>query len=274
MLGFDTCVMSTLEVAFQFRNFADKMVASEGSIPTAGWNYAQILLENINDPNIADSKKLAVSFVEGFIKKQNKFALADISVDISAWDLKKLSGLETNLAKLADDFLQCFKNSKSAAYHQMKRLVVYAHWQCQTYLLEQHIDLADFCQLLINEIDLLEKEMKAKDFTPILNLRKSCKNVVESITDCILLTGFSGSDFQFSNGISLFFPWSWAAYLAAAEDYNNLTFIQKNKAGIKWNEFLIKYLSDVTLRLPNSPTDPEDITPKTRSGCLSILSTG
>ena len=265
LLGFDTCVMSTLEIGCQFRKFAKTMVASEGSIPTAGWNYAQILLSNIREKSDTDSKTLSVSFVDEFIKQQNKFALADISVDISAWDLEKLSGIEEHFEGFAKNLLECFKHKETAVYHQMRRLIAYAHWQCQTYLLEQHIDLGDFCQLLMTEIEILTKEIPERDLSPILAVRDSCRKVIDSIKDCILLTGFSGSDFQFSTGISLFFPWSWVSYLSAADDYNKLTFINENEAGKMWNAFLIKYLQDVTMRVSNPLTKTEDINSKTTS---------
>ena len=265
LLGFDTCVMSTLEIGCQFRKFAKTMVASEGSIPTAGWNYAQILLKNINKESKTDSQILALSFVDEFIKQQNKFALADISVDISAWNLEKMSPLETNFGEFANDLLECFKDKETAVYHQMRRLITYAHWQCQTYLLEQHIDLVDFCQILTKEIDLLEREISRTDLSPIFKVRETCYTLIESIRDCIMLTGFSGSDFQFSNGISLFFPWSWVSYLSAEDDYNKLTFISENPAGKQWNKFLIKYLKEVTMRVSNTLTKTDDINSKTNS---------
>jgi hypothetical protein len=247
LLGFDSCVMSTLELGCQFRKFAKTMVASEGSIPTAGWNYAQILLGTINKPK-SEPKEIAVSFVDNFIKQQNKFALADISVDISAWDLTNMSDLEKDFAELSKNLIECFKDRESVVFNQMRRLLISAHWQCQTYMFEQHIDLGDFCQLLAAEIDLLKNEIASHDISPILQVGDSCKKVIESIRECILLTGFSGSDFQFSTGISLFFPWSLASYKSAREDYECLTFIELNTAGILWNKFLKIYLSDTTLR--------------------------
>lgn len=260
ILGFDSCVMSTLELGCQFRKFAKTMVASEGSIPTAGWNYAQILLGRIKENPNSEAKDIAVSFVDEFIKQQNKFALADISVDISAWDLSSLPNLEANFAELADNLLECFKDKESVDANQLRRLLVYAHWQCQTYMLEQHIDLGDFCQILIKEIELLEREFNNQNLTLLLKVKESCKKVVENIKECILLTGFSGSDFQFSNGISLFFPWSFASYQSARDDYENLSFIEINSAGKKWNEFLKVFLGDITLRrsTPLTQTDESE----------------
>ncbi len=254
LLGFDSCVMSTLEIGSQFRKFAKTMVASEGSIPTAGWNYAQILLGRIKDNPKAEAKAIAVSFVDNFIKQQNKFAIADISVDISAWDLTCLPTLEDCFAELVDNLLVCFRNRRSVLYNQMKRLLIYTHWQCQTYMFEQHIDLSDFCQILVSEIELLKYEVSVLDLSPIINVSQSCKKVIERIRECVLITGFSGSDFQFSKGISLFFPWSLASYDSAKIDYEKLTFIRKTYAGNKWNEFLETYLSDITMRQSHSLT--------------------
>ena len=43
ILGFDSCVMGMLEVGYQFALVAKTMIASEGSVPNAGWTYAKIL---------------------------------------------------------------------------------------------------------------------------------------------------------------------------------------------------------------------------------------
>jgi hypothetical protein len=259
LLGFDSCEMSTLEIGCQFRKLAKTMVASEGSVPNAGWSYAQILLGKLKDQPNMDARETAVSFVEDFIKQQNRFALADISVDMAAWDLNALSPLEQYFEELVDNLHECFKDNNSASYHQMRRLLAQVHWQCQTYLLEQHVDLGDFCGLLHREIRLLETEIDPEKIAPVLAVGKSCVEVIKKLKECVLLTGFSGSDFQYSNGISLFFPWSLSAYQCAQSDYEKLSFIELNAAGKKWNEFLKKYLGEITMRPAKqlTPTDRE-----------------
>jgi hypothetical protein len=265
LLGFDTCVMSSLEITWQYRRFARMLVASEGSIPTAGWNYAQILSKSVNQSSSITAKQLAINCVEQFIKQQNKFALADLSVDISAWELSHITKVENSLADLSDKLILCFKNKQSSVYHQMKRTINYVHWQCQSYLLEQHIDLSDFCKLLVKEINYLKKELSPNELVHILEVKESCLKVIQSIKDTILLSGFSGGNFQYSNGISIFFPWSWTSYLSAVGDYNQLTFIRESSAGKKWNRFLKKYLRGVTYRPARKLTKLSDINPKITS---------
>jgi hypothetical protein len=253
LLGFDSCVMSMLEIGCQFRKVATTMVASEGSVPNAGWSYAQLLLGEISGKNASDPKTIAADFVRKFIGQQNKFALADISVDMAAWDLEKLPQLETAFTTLAENLLNCFdfEHSTPTEYQQMKRILMQVHWQCQTYMFEQNVDLGDFCQLLLNEIGSIKEEIDNEKIKTIIEVGNACKNVLSALRECIILSGFSGSAYQYSNGISLFFPWSWSSYSVSRENYESLLFVKKNKAGKTWNEFLIRFLSEVSLREAN-----------------------
>ena len=261
LLGFDSCEMGTLEIASQFKKVTKTLVASAGSVPNAGWNFAQILSVNIadHDPDNGDltPARLAVRFVERFIKQQSSFALADKAVDMAAWDITKLPDVEAEFARLCDDMIRCFKGGGNIVHQQMRRLLAHVHVQCQTYLLEQHIDLGDFCKLLISEIDLLRTELAPSKITEILEVRESCKRVIRAIRQCILLSGFAGKDRQFTNGIALFFPWSLESYREASKDYQKLSFIRNRATGRKWKVFLKLYLKKVSRRraVALSPVD-------------------
>lgn len=261
LLGFDSCEMGTLEIASQFNNLTETLVASAGSVPNAGWNFAQILSANITDHQSPDGdltpKRLAVRFVEQFIKQQSSFALADKSVDMAAWDIAKLPDVEKEFAKLCEDLIHCFKGGGRVAHQQMRRLLAHVHVQCQTYLLEQHIDLGDFCKLLFDEIDLLKGELAPSKIPEILAVQESCKHVLRAMSKCILLSGFSGKERQYTNGIALFFPWSLESYWEASKDYKKLAFIKNRATGRKWKVFLKVYLRKVSRRraIDLSPVD-------------------
>lgn len=248
ILGFDSCVMSMLEIGCQFKNISETMVASEGSIPNAGWSYAQILLDKIGNNKESTAKEIAASFVENFILQQNKYALAEISVDMTAWDLKELDKLEKAFAKFVKKLTECFDDSNSTVFKQMKRIMIQVHWQCQTYMYQQNIDLGDFCYLLNQEIESLKTEFDPSQIQPIIELEILSKDVLDNIKKCVILTGFSGGKYQFSNGISLFFPWSWTSYCASKQSYEALNFVKNSNAGELWNKFLQKYLREISLR--------------------------
>ena len=70
ILGFDSCVMGMLEVGYQFNLVAKTMIASEGSVPSAGWTYAKILgcLAREHNRNV-DTRCMAELFVREFIQQ-------------------------------------------------------------------------------------------------------------------------------------------------------------------------------------------------------------
>jgi len=51
IIGFDACLMASLEIAYQFRDYAAYMVASEENEPFDGWDY-NFLQELIYNPNL------------------------------------------------------------------------------------------------------------------------------------------------------------------------------------------------------------------------------
>ncbi|HET6892742.1 MAG TPA: hypothetical protein VFH31_16680, partial [Pyrinomonadaceae bacterium] len=63
--------------------------------------------------------------------------------------------------------------------------------------------------------------------------------------------------YQYSNGVSVFFPWSREAYEASRKNYKSLWFAKDVKRKqLSWTDFLEKYLYDVSLRRCD-PTDPD-----------------
>lgn len=246
VLGFDSCVMSMFEVGQQFKNVAETMIASEGTMPNAGWSYAEVLGNLTNSEK--DVKTIAGQFVQKYIEKQSRYSIGGVSVDMTAWDLQKLDSLNEKLGRLAKNLLRCFGDKKNIIYHQMKRILLQVHYNSQTYMYEQSVDLGDFCSLLLEELASLENETGKKLNSVLRDVFESAKNVLSEISKCVILSGFSGGAFQFSNGISLFFPWSLAAYSVSLKDYKSLKFVNDTKAGKLWNEFLYKYLTEVSRR--------------------------
>ena len=85
ILGFDSCVMGMLEVAYQFSPFTETLIASEGIVPEAGWTYGKIL-GYLAKNTALETKKVAERFVVEFIESQDAYKVGGVSVDMSAWD--------------------------------------------------------------------------------------------------------------------------------------------------------------------------------------------
>lgn len=90
-VGFDACLMATLETALVMERHADYMVASQMPEPGSGWNYKEWLSALNRNPSIA-TPELLKTIVDSFaaactpLEKRN-------GVTLSAVDLTQLGGL-------------------------------------------------------------------------------------------------------------------------------------------------------------------------------------
>jgi clostripain len=66
IVGMDACFMAMTEVAYQIKDYADILIASEESEPGDGWPYDTILGELVGNPLIS-SEQLAVDIVDKYI---------------------------------------------------------------------------------------------------------------------------------------------------------------------------------------------------------------
>lgn len=277
ILGFDSCVMSMLETAYEFREFADFMVASEGSIPNAGWSYGNIIRKLSVKDDAADAKTVAQKLVRAYVERHKytengqSSAIGGNSIDISAWDLSKVRSLAVAANELGKVFhsklnlptkKDGFDEVDLVVYEQLNRAILQSHWNSQTYMHNQCIDLKDFClqmrielsclgnqvMTIFPEVTQIDNEVRSNLATQIQEIENACDSVIEAVDNCILLCGFSGEDYQFSNGVSLFFPWSELSYVITRSRYEKLEFTEN--IGRNWDDFLAFYVCLATKRLP------------------------
>jgi len=261
ILGFDSCVMGMLEVGYQFAGVAKTMIASEGSVPSAGWTYAKILgcLTRENNRNI-DTRILTEQFVREFIRSQDSYTVGGVSVDMAAWDLGRFPHLADAFDGLSEKLLKCFDDPKTRIYRQMERVILQVHWKCQSYMYDQNVDLGDFCELLELECGRVASELGEGEDVEFLRgeVQQQCRTVLEELNRAVILSGFSGGGYQYSNGVSVFFPWSCEAYEVSRENYESLSLwfakdVQRKR--LSWTDFLRKYLYEVTFRKSEAPVE-------------------
>jgi hypothetical protein len=258
ILGFDSCVMGMLEVGYQFHDFTKTMIVSEGSVPSAGWTYAKILRGLACGNHAKESaKKVAAQFVKEFIESQLLYTIGGVSVDMAAWDMKHFDCLSSAFDELATVLIECFEIEDSVIYRQMERVILQVHWKCQSYMYDQNVDLGDFCDLLRKECASVANDLGGCDGVEILKrVQDACEKVLRELEKAVILSGFSGGGYQYSNGISVFFPWSLEGYEASKKNFQNLYVAKDIKnynkdSGNKclyWGDFLKKYLKDVARR--------------------------
>ena len=255
ILGFDSCVMGMLEVGYQFNDVAKTMIASEGSVPSAGWTYAKILGCLAREPKL-DTRKVAELFVKQFVRSQDAYTVGGVSVDMAAWDLGQFSRLADAFDGLSEMLLECFKSEENRIYRQMARVILQVHWQCQSYMYDQNVDLGDFCELLDRECGLVVEELGGDEVDLLKAVQGECRNVLKELQQTVILSGFSGGGYQYSNGISVFFPWSREAYEVSRKNYESLWFAKEaTRKRLSWTGFLKRYLYDVSLRKFDQPAE-------------------
>lgn len=224
------------------------------------------------------------------------FNLEDEKIEAAAQSIHSLGeSLEAALPKEV-------KTENELIYKErLKKAILSSHWRCQTYLYEQSIDIIDFCQNLraecfqiqdgldfvvrvsgikvpnesdsgngqkiefpdnIEESDRVRIEEMTEFSKKLEKILTACEDVITNVGDCISKSCYSGADYQFSNGISLLFPWSLFTLRLSEKIYESFIFAYENGRNKKpkpWYSFLKCYLEE-TLRKPEpeirfSPVD-------------------
>jgi hypothetical protein len=248
LIGFDNCVMGMLEIGNELRHHARVMVASEGYIPNAGWPYARLLTDAVDGNETAE--ELGKRLVQSFITQQADYAIGGVSVDIAAWNLQKLPQVSAAVDSLAALLDACLSQDEGRSL--VKPWILQAHYECQSYMFEQNVDVADLCRLLGDQAeqsrDTRSVKLGNKRCVIAQELALRCAAVEAAIRESVLLSGFSGGKYQYSNGISIFFPWTLGVLATSSRTYSKLDFAQK--AAPRWKRFLWEYLARTTRRPP------------------------
>jgi len=202
IVGMDACFMAMTEVAYQIKDYADILVASEASEPFDGWPYDTILGELVGNPLIL-SGQLAVDIVDKYI-----FSYPYSNVTQSAIDLSYMDTLSSQLSNLA---LAIMDDSLT-----LKSKYILASVGSQYYGDPDFIDLYDFCnQLLVHSNNLEVKNIAL--------------NIQQTLNYAVLKSGYSGGSVSGSKGLSIYFP-----YIAYHYYYNYTNFSQDTL----WDEML------------------------------------
>ncbi len=91
VVGFDTCLMATIDVAYTFSDIARYLVASEESEPGNGWFYTQWVQALAKDPSM-DGAKLGREICDAFVYGCQKDGTAS-NLTLSVTELGKLEPL-------------------------------------------------------------------------------------------------------------------------------------------------------------------------------------
>ena len=252
IVGLDTCLMSMAEVGYQLKDLAKILVGSEGYAPLGGWPYRPIL-EMIYqkadhsdipvgceqpDPNILKRERedVARSIVCTHASYYLPFVPGGVDVEQSALDLTRSSLLASLVYELG------YRLKAGLSETRFRYALILAHWDAQSYNGEIYLDLSDFCRCLRDRMDdigcvddhvrltclAIEREIGA--------IEEPCNQLNDSNNlpnHYVLKSCYTGPAFQYSYGVSIYFPW-----YEVVPYYEDLDFAQTTK----WHEFLEAYV--------------------------------
>jgi len=219
LVGFDACLMGMTEVAYEIKDLANVMVASEASEPGDGWPYDTIIADLSASP-IMNATDLGATIVNRYGESYGTASeTTQSAIDLSIMD---------TLASYINDLAVAMDSNKSE--------ITAARAGSQEYDYPENIDLYHFADLLYIESSDPDIQTTASD--------------VMTAVEFAVIAEFHGTWLPNSHGLAIYFPETEAAF---DNDYNGS--IIDFPADTQWDEFLSWYYSatgEITLLTPDN----------------------
>ena len=185
IIGFDACLMGQSEVAYELKDVANYMVASEESEGAGGWPYHNILSKVVLD-NFSNALMMKMDLepdaVARFIVRTSAKDKENIPT-ISAIDLAKMNGVAEATKGLTDAIL-----STDTPKSTLKTLVR------KTQKFEGFKDHYDFCRRIVLSEDVKDDKLK-----------EAAQKVMDEVYDAVMLEEHS-PDYPDAQGLSINLP--------------------------------------------------------------------
>ena len=211
--------------------------------------------------NKAKIREMFIKMFEYIIYNSFDFQLAGYSADLTLCDLNRVHQLQqpmTHLATALREGLALGSNHDSS----IRDAVLLAHWEAQSYYDENFTDVYDFCFRLAAKLHPKKGTARPKRLrhrTAVKEIFAACEDVMH-----VLKRGFEGDDFgpivrcvfcgpdyQYSHGLSVFFP--WAEPIGSNMWDKQYEYYELNQR-TGWRSFLKTYF-DETMRLTQQDED-------------------
>jgi hypothetical protein len=245
LLGFHSCSMSGLEVAYELQGTAKYLLASQGPAFVGSWPYKNILMRLFNylirdEEESLGVKGLLTKIAQYCLYNSYDFQLAGYSFDLCLSDLTKITSVTEPVQALSSALV---KSLVDGADPVAKGLILLAHWEAQSYWQESYTDLYDFCFRLNLKCENADQVVGATSAIRD-ELKTACNEVMDTLkrgvngNDELLIVRAqsAGPSYQYSHGFSVFFPWSRPADDFFEEKYKKYMFSETS-----WHKFLDAY---------------------------------
>lgn len=289
LVSFNSCSVSSLEVAYELRDTAEYMLASQGPTFVGSWPYREILMRIFKDPAAvskdpndpeAGRKDLLSGIFDACLQNSSDFLMAGYSYQMTLCDLGRIGKLTESMEKLSAALINGLKdnipegdpNQKDVTVDLVADLIVYAHWKSQSFFQEMYTDLCDFCKCILERIPQIPDQGNPVLIKKLGDIRTACEEMAgnEQMTGkltkntpkerwtgegVVIAADFMGPAYQYSNGLSVYFPWT-----EPSEDSHILQQYREYKFcedfAHSWLDFLKVYF-EKTRRSPRTEEEPK-----------------
>lgn len=205
IIGFDACSMAMLEVAYEIRDLADFMVASQEDVPDLSFPYDTLVLHVDSATNPTELAKRSPSDYVLAYQDYVYIPRTDLKkVTLSALDLKQLADVTKGLTDLVTALL----NAPCSV--GLADVILASREEAQSFAGGLYVDLFGFADALFGNLGMCEKVPK-KNSDAIKEACVAIRNALR-VTDptagkngCILAN--QASDLDRCHGLSLYFPY-------------------------------------------------------------------
>ena len=193
-IGFDACFMSTIEVAYNLKDFSDYLIASSEIEPFAGWYYSNWITELSNNTSIS-TEELGKIIIDDFVQHNSNREIPEKAV-LAITDLTEIEYVYENLCDFFTE-INIELNNKNYDKVSLARS-----------------EAKNFADNLVDHIDAISIAEK-------LNLNSS-QELIESINKAVKYKSFT-SNMEEVGGLSIYFPYYKIDYFNEFKDaFNNL----------------------------------------------------
>ena len=228
LVSFHSCSVSSMEVAYELQGTTKYMLASQGPAFVGSWPYRQILVRIFNTlPDKSTSpgdgtptkslgpnqmRNLMLEIYRSCMRHSVDYLLAGYSFQLTLCDLDRIPDIHDEIDALAEALTDSLEDNLSRDY------ILLSHWKSQSFFNEMYTDLYDFCFCLNNKIAELPEANLTRQ---LRNIREACDNVMNrlvkenprkvsdpNIQQIIVAADSLGPAFQYSRGLSVYFPWA------------------------------------------------------------------
>lgn len=209
IVAIDACNMSMVEMACEIADYANFLVASEEEVPDFSFPYDRLLLlgQSQSPEEIARTcQELPKRYIDAYRDYTLTQATQTESIALSSLSLRN-SGAVTKLLRQLADALMATRDNRT------RDAIIHARANAQAFVLGLYVDLYDFCDRLLSELD-----SRYINDPALISACQNIRDAVQSRGSEAFILANEVSKNKRCQGVSIYFPYLTDSAKKAPQD--------------------------------------------------------